>query len=57
MKLRIDLTKWSATPRDGTRMHLLNLIKMKTKVNFQKGQVTSNVDRSINHLTFFCNAL
>ena len=57
MKLRIDLTKWCVTPRDGTIMNLLNLMLMKTKVNFQKGQVTSNVDRSINHLTFFCNAL
>ncbi len=53
MKLRIDLTKWCVTPRDGTIMNLLNLMLMKTKVNFQKGQVTSNVDRSINHLTFF----
>ncbi len=53
MKLRIDLTKWRATPRDGTIKNLFNLMLMKTKVNFQKGQVTSNVDRSFNQLTFF----
>ena len=57
MKERGIFRNGCVTPRDGTIMNLLNLMLMKRKVNFQKGQVTSNVDRSINHLTFFCNAL